>query len=468
MKASRFHAAAIAYARDFGWAVFPLRPRDKIPMIGPSRPGALDGGFHLATKDFAQINAWWTRWPDANIGLRCGDASGVFVLDLDGPEAEAALGRLQGEHGALPETLQQRTGKGRHLLFRHVEGVRNRGGGYLVDGKRVQCPGFDVRGDGGYIVLPPSVHPSGRVYAWSSAPESTPIASAPAWLVNALVPPPPAAPAKPESYADRFRGGRATAYGEKALDSACRRIATAQPGTQNTTLTGEAASIGELVAGGEIEAGYAAQALQRAAEQMVAAREPWLPHQIAQKIAWGLSIGQSRPRKITREPQREYTTHARVVVRRDAAAEQDELVARLVVSPPEPGSTLIVTTEDMAGPAAAAWEASNGGSYGLFAVRDLAALAGGLAPNSGGYPDWRLPRPSFEHPAATMRWKGRVLIVLPDDLKSFTVSQGTKWERFISVDRHAQVLGLLATHWWRHAGACDVQVAVLPSEAEAA
>lgn len=461
-----FHAAAIGYAVERSWAVFPLKPRDKTPMIGPSRPGAHDGGFHLATRDTGQIDAWWLKWPSANIGLRCGEESGVFVLDLDGPGAEAALGELQGKHGALPETLQQRTGKGRHLLFRHVAGVRNRGGGYLVDGQRVQCPGFDVRGEGGYIVLPPSVHPTGRVYEWTNP--SAVIADAPLWLLESIVPPPAKAVAPARAYKERFRGGRATAYGEKALDSACRRIATAPPGQQNTTLTGEAASIGELVGGGEIEGSYATQALQNAATQMAASREPWMPQQIAEKIAWGLAVGQSRPRKVTHDEVREYKTHSGAMLTRGDASTGQALVARVAIAPSDDSATLIVTTEDMCSRAARAWESSHGGSYGLFAVRDLEALAGGLAPNSGGYPDWRLPRPHLQQHAATMRWKGRVLVVLPDDLSSFTVSKGTKWERFISAERHTQVLGILAAHWWRHAGASDVQVAVLPAEAEAA
>jgi len=462
MTGSAFHEAAQAYAAR-GWAVFPLKPRDKTPMIGPSKPGAHDGGFHLATRDAEQIAKWWAKWPDANIGLRCGEESGVFVLDLDGPGAEAALGQLQAAHGALPSTLQQRTGKGRHLLFRHAAGVRNRGGGYLVDGKRVPCAGFDVRGEGGYIVLPPSVHPSGRVYKWTLEGEA--IAEAPRWLLDAIVPPAPKPSAAAQVYADRFRGGRATAYGEKALDSACRRIATAQPGTQNTTLTGEAASIGELVGGGEIEAAYATRALQAAAEQMATSREPWLSQQIAEKIAWGLAVGQSRPRKVTREERRDRRTPT-VLMRDEKAAEN--FSARLAIAPPEAAATLIVATEDDAERAALAWEASHGGAYGLFVTRDLQTLVGGLACNSGGFPDWRLPRADIARPGATMRWNGRVLVVLPDRLQSFTVSKGTKWERFISVERHTQVLGILATHWWRHAGASDVQVAVLPSEAEAA
>ncbi|HYD87133.1 MAG TPA: bifunctional DNA primase/polymerase [Vitreimonas sp.] len=461
-----YHIAALAYAAR-GWAVFPLRVRDKRPMIEPSAPGANDGGFHAATTDAAQIEAWWTRWPNANIGMATGAASGVFVLDLDGPEAEAGLARLAGGPHMAP-TLMQYTGKGRHLLFKHVEGVRNRGGGYLVDGKRVKCAGFDVRGDGGYIVLPPSIHPSGRQYAW--ADRDTPIANAPDWLLRAIVPPPPKPAAAAASYSDRFRGGRATAYGEKALDSACRRIATAAPGVQNTTLTSEAAAIGELVAGGEIEAAYAERALRDAAAQMSEAKGPWLAQQIEAKIAWGFSVGQSRPRKVTREdrlggPQSE--TRAERFERgvRQASLRDDRgPVAVMMKYPPAADATLIVADRGTAELAALAWEDAQGGAYGLFVVRDLGALAGGIAKNRGGFDDWSRPSPDPERPAATSPWRGRVLVVLPGALEGFHVSKGTKWEKWISAARLTQVIALCVTHWWKAAGASDVQVATLPAD----
>lgn len=462
MISSPLHEAARAYIAR-GWAVFPLKVRDKTPMIGPSRPGARDGGFHLASKAAAQIDEWWKRWPHANIGLRCGEESGVFVLDLDGEEAECALAALQRTHGLLPLTLEQRTGKGRHLLFRHVAGVRNRGGGYLVDGKRVACKGFDVRGEGGYIVAPPSVHPSGRVYAWTTGAAGyclDEIVGAPAWLIEAIVPPVPKAPALTRAY-DRTRGGRATAYGEKALDSACRRIAAAQHGTRHNTLAGEAAAIGELVAGGEIERGYAERALVNAATAMMAGQ---VTQRELSKVTWGLAVGQSRPRAVTKARQ---SARAPAPNPQSPIPNPDVPKARLAIAPPDERATLIVVDEDIGERAVLAWLDARGGPYGLFVARDLDALVGGMARNAGGFDDWRTPAPDPARPAATMCWKGRVLVVLPE-LDGFTVSRGTKWERFISSERCAQAMGLIASHWWRRAGACDVQAAILPRETQAA
>lgn len=141
--------AAVAYA-ERGWYVFPLQPRGKTPLIKGG------GGFLAATCDVAQVVEWWTRYPNANIGLWPGQ-SGFVVLDLDGPEGAEAAGKI----GALSEpTLECSTGRpdgGRHLYFdRPVMQVSN------CD----LAPKLDVRGDAGYVVIPPSIHPTGTPYRW--------------------------------------------------------------------------------------------------------------------------------------------------------------------------------------------------------------------------------------------------------------------------------------------------------------
>jgi putative DNA primase/helicase len=159
--------AALEYAAR-GWRVFPVHS----PTGRADRPcscGKLDctnvgkhprtaRGFKDATTDEAQIREWWTMWPDANIGVATGIASGIWVLDVDGAEGQAALAQFEREHGPLPETVGQVTGSGgRHLLFRYVPGLTN---------KVKFAPGLDVRTDGGYVVVPPSLHVSGRRYEW--------------------------------------------------------------------------------------------------------------------------------------------------------------------------------------------------------------------------------------------------------------------------------------------------------------
>jgi Virulence-associated protein E/Bifunctional DNA primase/polymerase, N-terminal/Primase C terminal 2 (PriCT-2) len=147
---------ALQYAGR-GWPVFQLS-KSKKPFKGSH-------GFLDATTDRATIAEWWRRRPGANIGLRTG--LGIVVLDVDGPEGLAELQALTALHGLLPATLTARTGNGAHVYFAG-EGVKSSARGRL-----------HVRGDGGYVVLPPSVHPNGRRYQWGSV--ST-VAALPDWL----------------------------------------------------------------------------------------------------------------------------------------------------------------------------------------------------------------------------------------------------------------------------------------------
>jgi hypothetical protein len=164
--------SALHYARQ-GRAVFPVH--EKRPMTAH--------GLHDATTDEAIIREWWARWPDAGVAIRTGSVSGLIVLDVD-PKAggDENLARLEAAHGPLPETPEAITGGGgRHLLFAHPGTPVGNSAGALG-------PGLDVRGDGGYIVAPPSRHASGRCYEWDLLrhPDDVPLAPAPAWLLARL------------------------------------------------------------------------------------------------------------------------------------------------------------------------------------------------------------------------------------------------------------------------------------------
>jgi hypothetical protein len=161
--------AAIAYASR-GFAIFPCQPRGKVP--------ATPHGCRDATKDLAQIAAWWRENLGYNVAVATGPDSGVFVLDVDGLDAEESLRRLEQQYGALPATVESITPRGRHLFFKcENANVRNSVGAI--------APGLDIRGDGGYVVLPPSIHPTGRPYIWS-VDSADHFAEAPAWLSNLL------------------------------------------------------------------------------------------------------------------------------------------------------------------------------------------------------------------------------------------------------------------------------------------
>jgi len=142
------------YAKS-GWFIFPLRPRDKTPLTAH--------GLKDATNKVDVIRQWWAKAPEANIGLNCGK-SGIVVIDLDkrgehdGCQEWETINHMQ---GPFPKTSTSLTGGGgRHLLFKSPDGlsIKNSAGRL--------APGIDVRGDGGYIVLPPSIHPSGKPYQW--------------------------------------------------------------------------------------------------------------------------------------------------------------------------------------------------------------------------------------------------------------------------------------------------------------
>jgi hypothetical protein len=157
---------ALAYT-DRNWPVFPCR--GKRPLT--------DNGFHAATTEAHQLHVWWKRWHDANVAIATGSASGgLVVLDIDPrPGGVASLEKIQADYGALPTTATVRTGGGGgHGYLRASQPVRSRCPlpGY---------PGLDLKAEGGYVIAPPSVHASGKRYAWHRRDR---IAEAPAWLVE--------------------------------------------------------------------------------------------------------------------------------------------------------------------------------------------------------------------------------------------------------------------------------------------
>lgn len=167
----RFLKAALKYASKMKWPVFPCNGKK------PLTPN----GFKDASTEPDQIREWWEKHPDANIGIPTGSESLIDVLDIDPRNGgDGSLEDLESKHSKLPDTVEQLTGGGgRHLLFKHQEGLR-----CAVDLR----PGLDLRAEGGYFVAAPSVHPSGRRYEWelSSRPGEAEIADYPAWLLSLL------------------------------------------------------------------------------------------------------------------------------------------------------------------------------------------------------------------------------------------------------------------------------------------
>jgi hypothetical protein len=247
-----FLSAALSYARH-GIPVLPVHtPAPEGCSCGRpecDRPGKhprLRHGLTEATTDLRRIEIWWSRWPDANIGLRTGIV--MDVADIDSTEGWHGLRRLLG--GAMPVGPRVRTGGGGwHLWFRPL--------GY---GNRVRLlPGVDWRGVGGYVVAPPSRHDRGADYRWLVKPNREPPA-APRALRGLVAGPPPVTTLPPPGavrHPDR--------YAAVALDSETDRVARAPVGTRNDTLNRAAFRLGRLVAAGMLDAWLVRTELERAA-----------------------------------------------------------------------------------------------------------------------------------------------------------------------------------------------------------
>ena len=142
-----------------GWSVFPVR-RDKRP--------AVPHGVNDADNDAGPIAEFYSRNPGLGVAVAMGSRSGgIFAIDIDvdeeaGKDGWETLRRWEDEHGALPETVTSITGRGGcHMIYRSAAEVRNSVNSEL---------GVDVRGEGGYIIAPPSMHESGRRYEWQDPP----------------------------------------------------------------------------------------------------------------------------------------------------------------------------------------------------------------------------------------------------------------------------------------------------------
>src|SRR5690242_4934382 len=183
---------ALGYG-GMGVAVFPVHtPLNTLGACSCNKAECSDAGKHPrtargwkdASTDERQIRAWWEQWPEANIGLATGKISNAFGFDIDdGDEGLAEVAR----YGGLPEGPRARTGRGLHAYFvwpgfAVPNGVKKSG----TWGRAfAHC---DLRGDGGYTILPPSMHKSGVRYGWiGDCPTSVgDFPAAPDWLLDKI------------------------------------------------------------------------------------------------------------------------------------------------------------------------------------------------------------------------------------------------------------------------------------------
>jgi hypothetical protein len=206
-------------ARNCGYCCFPC---------GEDKRPTLKGWPERASTGADAIHRMWVERPGPLVGIVCGEASGIDVLDLDVKHDAARAWYAENRH-RLPTTRIFRTRSGgAHLYFRHAIGVRS-SAGKIADG-------VDVRAAGGFAVS-----------WWCAGLEClnhAPVAPWPTWLLTLILPPPP----KP---AER-RHHTAPHNPDAAIDGILRAVSGASQGQRNATLNWAAYHLGERVAAGEV------------------------------------------------------------------------------------------------------------------------------------------------------------------------------------------------------------------------
>lgn len=231
MNLSDLGAAAVTYSGGWNWPVFRLRPDSKLP--------ATSHGFHDATADSATIVEEWQRHPTSNVGIATGAVSGLVVIDVD-PSGDETIRALTRTLGPLPTTLVAKTPRGWHVYIRHP------GGEVRCSAGRLGC-GVDVRGDGGYVVAPPS-RIGGSFYGWvlrdgRAEPIESDLPDLPeSWLAAMLARP----TERPSS------GDREVLYVRAAVRAEIDAVRTAVEGTRNSTLNTSAFALARFSKEGKV------------------------------------------------------------------------------------------------------------------------------------------------------------------------------------------------------------------------
>jgi len=252
---------------DLGFSFFPVPTFQKRATMKWER-------FQNSRPTAQEVDAWSRR--ESNVAIVTGAISGCVVLDIDTDEG-AALVREKG----VPRTPTVQTSKGRHIYFRHP--------GFEVRNFARRLTGCDLRGDGGYVIGPGSIHETGVVYT----PEigfDVPLADMPQWLLDA------ARKSEPRDRPPQPTGQR-TKYVEGAIDGELSEIRRAPEGARNNTLNIAAFKLGTLVGAGQIERGYVESQLLHAALACGLEREESI-----RTIKSGLDGGEQDPRQIPDRP----------------------------------------------------------------------------------------------------------------------------------------------------------------------
>jgi hypothetical protein len=279
------YRAALGMAAK-GVAVFPCAPNAKHPLT--------PHGLHDASTDPAVIRRWATQWPHAELAIATGCRSGLLVVDLDckrGIDGRATLSIFESQLGDLPATLTAQTPSGgAHLYFRMPAVLVRNSAGKLGP---APAPGIDVRGDGGYVLCPPS-KVDDRPYAWRAR---APVAELPPAWVNALTAAPSQPVVPPWQPRDDGEKTRLVAWCVRALQLEAQGLSAAPRGTRNDRLWRAAAALGGLVHTGAFDQNEVRGALSWACStwsERSAGKD-------ARTLEGGLAFGLANPRQIQLE-----------------------------------------------------------------------------------------------------------------------------------------------------------------------
>ena len=214
-----------------GWLVVPMHNikhgscscRDVDACDRPGKHPRTAHGVKDATISKTQIEAWWNKWPRANIGIATGQEFGILVLDVDPRNGGTkTLKKLEAELGPLPNTVSALTGGGgRHLVFKYPASPVRKD----TSGKKFG-DGVDILSDGCIMIAPPSRHASGNRYRWEEGKSFRDLEPAPL----------------PEPWLDRLRGN--TAAAQRDADSASAQApGLVAEGRRNSQLTSFAGTL---------------------------------------------------------------------------------------------------------------------------------------------------------------------------------------------------------------------------------
>jgi hypothetical protein len=240
-------------------------------------------GVKDATTNRARVLAWWTRHPQANIGLATGHR--FDVLDVDGPEGEQAIRTLAADHGLASSGPLVRTGGGGWHFYLAPTGLGN------VHPRGLEQ--VDWRGRGGYVVAPPSRHASGHPYQWlpGRALDTAP-GQVPAVLLQRLQPRQLQRPTGPDQL-PTAADGSGERYARAALAEELARVAAAPVGQRNRQLWESTRNLYNLVATGALIEREVQQGLLAAADQCGLLAEE--PRQTRRTLTSGRQVGLAHP-----------------------------------------------------------------------------------------------------------------------------------------------------------------------------